>query len=110
VTKHFIFEISSVFLHIYMYMYMYMFLNMISIFALVHDVLLQCAWVHIVHRGNFTNDLSDAVVNLCRLKNHVFYETCNSQFLSVAALLWLFSRTSPASQESGVWQTQSSLK
>jgi hypothetical protein len=83
---------------------------MISIFVFVHDAPLQCAWIHIVHRGNFKNDLSDAVVNLCRLKNQVYYENCNSQLVLAAALLWLFSKTSPKSQESGVWRTQSLLK
>jgi hypothetical protein len=27
---------------------------------------LQCAWVHIVHQGNFDNDLTDTVLHLCR--------------------------------------------
>jgi hypothetical protein len=30
------------------------------------DSLCQCAWIHTVFNGNFSNDLSDAVVYLCR--------------------------------------------
>jgi hypothetical protein len=38
----------------------------ISRLIFVADTLLQCSWIHTIFRGNFTNDLSDAVVYLCR--------------------------------------------
>jgi hypothetical protein len=36
------------------------------------DALVQCVWVHIVQNGNFENDLTDAVVYLCRFATGAF--------------------------------------